>query len=336
MHDAPGWGIRVATDAGAGGGHLARTLALAKALAATGNERVIFFTDPGDPRPEPVDAAGFACRPEASTQAVDVAESAGAAGEVRAVVCDSYAVPDPAIARLRRVVPVGVFRDGDARGGEHFTIDTNPGATGGADVLAGPAYAALDPSFAAARPPRRTHRLPGRDGSAVSVLVAFGRIDSADMAAATIEAIQASPLDVALMAATSSRSPTRARLSELAADHAAIRIVFDAPDMAALYAAADVAIGAPGASQFERACCGLPTILLAQNDRQRPLAAAWAESGAATFAAHPNEVPERLARLTDNQACWADMSERASALVDGRGAARLAAALRERVALQAA
>ncbi len=46
------------------------------------------------------------------------------------------------------------------------------------------------------------------------------------------------------------------------------------------YGTFDIAIGAPGVSQFERACCGLPSILVAQSERQEHLVRAWGETGA--------------------------------------------------------
>src|SRR5690606_4136061 len=56
-------------------------------------------------------------------------------------------------------------------------------------------------------------------------------------------------------------------------------IMEQAPDIAALLTAADVAIGAVGGSAWERACLGLPTLALVLADNQRPAAAELKSAG---------------------------------------------------------
>jgi spore coat polysaccharide biosynthesis predicted glycosyltransferase SpsG len=104
-------------------------------------------------------------------------------------------------------------------------------------------------------------------------------------------------------------------------------------DLIAAYERFDFAIGAPGVSQFERACCGVPSILIAQNERQVPLARAWAKTGAAMRCdPTPDAVATAVATLPDDPATLPAMRERGLSLVDGKGAMRLAAELNNRLA----
>jgi spore coat polysaccharide biosynthesis predicted glycosyltransferase SpsG len=102
--------------------------------------------------------------------------------------------------------------------------------------------------------------------------------------------------------------------------------------MTAIYKQTDLAIGAPGVSQFERACCGVPTILIAQNERQEALCGAWAATGAAMQCGpKPANVAAALKRLVSDSTEVRTMRERGLSVVDGQGAARLAAALKARL-----
>jgi len=329
------WGFRIATDPSFGGGHVARAVALAGGMAAGSGDQVVFFTDPANECPAAVSAAGIRCRAEAAPEAIVEICEAGRRGDIGAIICDSYAVPETAVGKLAGELPVAVFRDGGRRGPEHTSIDIHPGAEGLPGVIAGPEFAPLDPAFG------RANAICAR-GAAIDetkqprVLIAFGLRDSSGMAGNALEALLEYRPALSLTVATSAQSPTFDRLAALAARSPAVRLVADAPDMVPLYAGADIAVGAPGGSQFERACCGLPTVLLAQSERQRPLVAAWAASAAARHAQRPEDLPAQIAGLLENKDVVSQMSRRASGLVDGRGALRLAAALRERVGALAA
>ena len=95
--------------------------------------------------------------------------------------------------------------------------------------------------------------------------------------------------------------------------------------MADLMTNTDAAIGAPGASTYERAVLGLPSVLVTIADNQRGIARLMEEAGAAVdggalddrFALRLRRVVERL--LADGGA-RTRLAQAASALVDGRGA----------------
>jgi len=329
------WGIRVASEPRFGGGHVARCVALAQAMRSRGEANVVFFTDPGDPQPAALAAARFPCRPERSPGTVDAVLTELRNGSIGAVVCDSYAVLEEAIGLLARECPLSVFRDDGRRGAEQTTIDIHPGALVGASVIAGPSFAPLDPAFAAARASIDQIERAAATGPH-NVLVAFGLRDSGGTAAAVVKALSQVSSVISITVAAASASPNHARLAALVQSGSNSRLVVDAADMVPLYRAADLAIGAPGSSQFERACCGVPTVIVPQSIGQRPLAQAWNASGAAAYAADPSEAAKRVAELIADPQARVSIRERAMALVDGRGAERLAAALTKRVTALAA
>jgi spore coat polysaccharide biosynthesis predicted glycosyltransferase SpsG len=112
-------------------------------------------------------------------------------------------------------------------------------------------------------------------------------------------------------------------------------LVVDAPDLVAQLAQVDLAIGAGGVGLLERMAAGVPSIGLAIADNQRANLEGAAARGAVRFLGPAREVSaERLAAeiaaLADDAGSRAAMTRAGRALVDGRGADRVAAALLDR------
>jgi RimJ/RimL family protein N-acetyltransferase len=111
-----------------------------------------------------------------------------------------------------------------------------------------------------------------------------------------------------------------------------IDLRLDVVDMADLMADADFAIGAPGASAFERAVLGLPSILFTFAKNQRGVARIMGNAGAIIDAGVLDSgLVGRLQHLLkdaleDSQA-RRRMAAAASSLIDGRGALRIRLAL---------
>jgi RimJ/RimL family protein N-acetyltransferase len=106
----------------------------------------------------------------------------------------------------------------------------------------------------------------------------------------------------------------------------------DSHDLDQLLGEADLALGAAGVSALERACIGLPSLLTVVADNQSASAAALANEGAALLLGAAGSVSAaRLRQAVQGVRACPDllqrMSARGLALVDGRGATRVAAAL---------
>ena len=99
-------------------------------------------------------------------------------------------------------------------------------------------------------------------------------------------------------------------------------------NMAELLAAADLAIGAGGGAMWERACLGLPTVLIAVADNQQGGSVAMAEQGCALYLGLAADVTPELIQAALRTACAAPgllrhMGRQGLELVDGSGAARV-------------
>lgn len=189
-------------------------------------------------------------------------------------------------------------------------------------VLAGPRYALLRPEFAAARPAALKRR---EDARLSRLLISLGGSDPQNVTGRVMRTLNgmalpdnlrittvlgslAGSLDEVLAFATTMRYPTE--------------VLVDVRDMATLMSECDLAIGAAGATAWERCCLGLPSIVLVLAENQRPGAEALAATGAAATVS-----AEELASL-DLEAFFAPthgsspaylMSTIAAGLCDGRG-----------------
>ena len=197
-------------------------------------------------------------------------------------------------------------------------------------VFTGSSYALLRPSFPAARNVALARR---QENTKVErILVNFGLGDSNNATSLTLEALQAlrpaCRIDVVLGQAAPWRRDVERQVSDLPAAH----LMIDVADMADLMANADLAIGAPGSSALERACLGLPSLLLIIADNQIETAEELVNQGAARLcgrqgSASAADIRATLKDVIDDSPARRQMASAAAALCDGRGAERLADAL---------
>ena len=192
--------------------------------------------------------------------------------------------------------------------------------------LIGPRYALLRPQFAAER-----GRV--RDGSVKRILVFMSATDQRGATLLALDAMSQGRLaELPLDAVIGSASPHLKAIEARAAARGRTEMHVDTEDMAGLCAAADLAIGAGGVAALERCCLGLPSLSLSLAANQAPGLAALEAAGAVrslgaverwTAAALAGEIE----RLIDDRDALRSLSEHSAALVDGRGAARCAAAI---------
>jgi len=201
-----------------------------------------------------------------------------------------------------------------------------------ATCLVGAGVALLRPRFAQLR-----DSLPDRQiGVVRRLLVSLGGSDAANVTTDVLEAIDRCrwPEGIEVQVVLGNANPWIASVRQRAARSPwAVEVVVDTPDMAELMAASDLAIGAAGTTSWERCCLGLPTIVVIAADNQRKIAAALAGAGAAISLEISDRLVEdlavTLASLAGDAMGVSAMSERASALVDGLGCERVAAAMEE-------
>jgi UDP-2,4-diacetamido-2,4,6-trideoxy-beta-L-altropyranose hydrolase len=336
MANAPQAVFRCDASPAIGAGHVGRCLALAEELAANG-WKVGFVVGPET-------LGTFPTLADAKFDIGITDTSGDADGEAAflrdrhpqgadLLVVDHYGLDAPFERRCRPWAQQILVFD-DATGRSHdcdILVDAAASGPSGyrgrvpehAVVLAGPGYALLRRSFTA----RRAAALARRDGGAVrNILISFGASDPFNATSAALDAIEGVSADVTV--ALSSRAPhldaVRACLNRQT------RLIVDA-DLAPLAAEADLAIGAPGSSAFERALLGLPSIMVTLAENQRGIGELLVRAGAAVDAGTPdNGLATRLRHMTErlmgDATMRAGMTQAAQSLVDGQGAIRIAVA----------
>lgn len=188
--------------------------------------------------------------------------------------------------------------------------------------MIGPRYALLRPEFrrGATRPPSRPRR----------VLACMGGTDPHDALGTVLDAWallpQARPrLDIVVGAG----SPNVLSLCQRCALLPDVELHVQTSKMARLMAQADLMVGSAGGVSWERCCAGLPSVMATTADNQRANLAALARARTGIAIGEwqrvgPVPLAKLLQELIERPSLLARMSARAVALVDGRGAERVA------------
>ena len=326
-------------DAGpaVGGGHVMRSLTLARALEDAG-ATCVFLATPA------ARTVLQAFGPETTRIDIDpsdltalVETAAGHAQAFDAVVLDHYGLSAPdhrVIARARPVLVIDdlanrplhadlVLDSGPSRKAEDYDGLVPPQA----ELLLGPAFAPVRPAFPALRKAALARRAEARPVR--RILVSLGLTDvggvTGRVAALMLPLTGEAALDVVLGAG----APSLPDLRALAAREPRLVLHIDSQDMPRLTLEADFAVGAGGSTSWERCVLALPTLLLVLADNQRQASQALADADAVLaldLAASDFDAAFRaaLSRLLAQQLLRDQLSAAASAVCDGRGAARVA------------
>lgn len=198
-----------------------------------------------------------------------------------------------------------------------------------ADVrrLLGPQFALLHPAYA------QLHgATPPRHGEVLRVLVFFSGADIDNLTGMAIGALRKlgrTELEADFVI-TASHPFAEAINSELLGD-ARFRVHVNLPTLAPLMARADFAIGAVGMTSWERACVGLPSLVISMADNQLAAARELHRAGIVHLLGHKDTVREStlVAALEEifEGGLDPEWSRRCAALVDGRGGQRVSDAL---------
>lgn len=336
--------IRADASSQIGSGHIMRMLALAEAWNARGGVTELLgsiasdalrarlstagleVTDISRPHPDPADGARLA-------------ERAGAEADI--VALDGYHF-DPAYQAAARTWGLPVLVLDDYRHLPRYEADVllnqNLHATAAeyagdpvTGLLLGPRYALLRPEFAA-KPTR-----PEVRSEVQRVLVMFGGGDPTNGTSRVVEALGklGLPLEVTVLVAAG--NPHEERIRRVAAEVTAnslvqVRLEFNSLRVREWMCWADMGVLAAGSTLWEAMATGLPSLLIAVADNQRPLAAAAEQAGASRSLGCHAEVSD--GDLHDQLGAYvrdAELRRRHASvghtLVDGRGASRVAVQL---------
>lgn len=195
-------------------------------------------------------------------------------------------------------------------------------------VLCGSKYALLRPEFAALR----GYSLQRRARPQLrQLLITMGGVDKDNATGEVLTALRVCPLpaDCQITVVMGTTAPWLSEVEQLARDMPwPTRVLVGVNDMAQLMADSDLAIGAAGATSWERCCLGLPTAMFVLAENQKY--AAWLleqEKAVRTFqvdANLANELASFISEITGSDESLKRLGYSASAIADGRGCQRVA------------
>jgi len=159
-----------------------------------------------------------------------------------------------------------------------------------------------------------------------SIGIFMGGTDPGGISARVLSACRAAGFGGPLEVVSTSANPHLAALRHACQRDRATTLTLDQPDLATFFARHDLQIGAGGGATWERCCIGAPTVALSLATNQSAVVPGLAALGVVR-AADEATLPAVLAKLIADPAARQALAERAAALVDGRGAERVALAL---------
>lgn len=194
-------------------------------------------------------------------------------------------------------------------------------------LLLGPEYALLQPVYVDLH-----DRVPPREGPIRRIFVYFGGADTDNLTGMVASAFGSLITEqVSMDVVINPTGPHAESLRELATRDGRIRLYERLPSLAPLMAKADFAIGAGGATSWERCCLGLPSAVITLAENQRPIAAELHKQMLVRWLGHKDEVN---ARVMAEAMGWlmknglkGDWSERCGRAVDGKGTSRVSSIL---------
>jgi UDP-2,4-diacetamido-2,4,6-trideoxy-beta-L-altropyranose hydrolase len=159
-----------------------------------------------------------------------------------------------------------------------------------------------------------------------SIGIFMGGTDPGGVSARVLAACRSAGFAGPVEVVSTSANPQLATLRYACERDGQAMLTLDQSDLAAFFARHDLQVGAGGGATWERCCLGAPTVALALVANQSAVVPGLATLGAVR-AADETTLPGVLRELIADPASRRSLAERAAALVDGRGAQRVALAL---------
>jgi UDP-2,4-diacetamido-2,4,6-trideoxy-beta-L-altropyranose hydrolase len=198
-------------------------------------------------------------------------------------------------------------------------------APSSASVLLGPHFALLSPRFAEQR-----NGVKPRTGTVSRVVVCFGGADPDNFTAAALQALAGYANELERIDVVAGRANPHREMLDVMCRQLPNAVLHPPTDsLAALLADADLAIGAGGTMNWERACLGLPALAFGIADNQTPVLDALLEGGYVLGCPRMHEpdvsvIGAWLACALSSPSLLRGISARSFGLVDGQGVLRVA------------
>ena len=209
--------------------------------------------------------------------------------------------------------------------------DYRPLVPADCNTLCGSEYALLRPEFAALR----SYSLQRRARPALGeLLITMGGVDKDNATGQVLQALCNCPLpaDCRITVVMGASAPWLDKVRKQAQDMPwTTRVLIGVSDMAQLMADSDLAIGAAGATSWERCCLGLPTAMMVLAENQRYAAHLLEQVTAVRLLELDVNLQRSLAQfiyeISKSEACLSQLRDCASKVTDGYGCERVVACL---------
>lgn len=189
-----------------------------------------------------------------------------------------------------------------------------------AHALTGSRFALLAPMFATAR----EHALDKPEfGTTTKVLVSMGGVDLPNATLSVLKSL-VNETNIQITVLLSPRAPNYEKVSRWCADYSNIIHHDFVENMAELMLNHDIAIGAPGTTSWERACLGLPSVIIPLADNQATICDQLVHYGAAIHVERENIESGLLPAYQLLKQQWAEYRYANLTICDGLGTRRVA------------
>lgn len=191
-------------------------------------------------------------------------------------------------------------------------------------LLIGPRFALLRPEYAAYRKTQLA-----REGRVKRVLVFFGGSDDQNMTGLALDALSRSDLMQLEVDVVVGINNAHLRTIEKQVALRSLTTLHGLrPHLADLMVQADLAIGAGGATTWERMCLGLPSVVVSIAENQRPASEALAKAKLINYIGHfdgvtTDRLSQSLLTIVHDIELLGEMAARTYRHVDGIGVQRL-------------
>ncbi|MBE1555020.1 UDP-2,4-diacetamido-2,4,6-trideoxy-beta-L-altropyranose hydrolase [Sporosarcina limicola] len=185
--------------------------------------------------------------------------------------------------------------------------------------MIGPDYVLLRDEFLqAANEPRE------RTGEINNILVFFGGTDPTGETIKTLEAIKELTIpEITVHVVVGASNPKRHNIEQMCSKMQNVNLYCQITTIAELMMKADLAIGAGGATTWERCFLGLPSLTVVVAENQRELTLTLANQGATTYLGYSSEltkdvIQKAILELMRNSDQLKDMTEKCADIVDSQ------------------
>ncbi|HDU8578783.1 TPA: UDP-2,4-diacetamido-2,4,6-trideoxy-beta-L-altropyranose hydrolase [Vibrio diabolicus] len=186
-------------------------------------------------------------------------------------------------------------------------------------VLAGSEFALLRSDFASKRESALSREI---SNNPLKVLVSMGGVDAPNATFKVLESLYGK-VEAKFTVLLSPRAPHFDQVKEWCASRADVSHLDFVSDMASLMLEHDIAIGAPGTTSWERACLGLPNVIVPLADNQQLICEQLVKHSAA-LKVDIEDIPSQLqSEFLTVLKQWSQFRDANLSLCDGRGAHRV-------------